>query len=304
MEKTKIDFDNMSAEEFRQGQLEWIKTLRPCDDVLMSQVFLYKEVVECVLKPILKLTDLEIVKVETQRPVPGIEPDARGIRFDVLAWDKNGCPYNIEIQRDRRGMSIKRTRLYSGAVDLLASSRGMDFDDEPDSFEIVICGFDMFKRGKPIYTERIFIDEIGEFVNKGRHVKYVNAPLLMKSPDTELGRLMCDLWCADPKKMYNRTLADVVSYCKEGKGVEELMEVTGFMGEYLAYREAKAEIRGEARGEAKGKLGTSMQYLRTMMRRHQLSADEAMDELEVSSEDRQELKKLLLQESANPQSDK
>lgn len=287
----RLKIDTLSDEENEEYFGQWRKDLRPCDDELMSKVFLHKEVVECVLKPILKLTDLEIVKAETQRPVPGIEPDARGVRFDVLAWDKHGCPYNIEIQRSRSGMSIKRTRFYGGAVDLLATEKGADFTDLPDTFVIFICGFDMFKKGLPIYTMGSFIKETGEMVDDGRHVKYLNAPLLMQDTDTELGRLMCDLWCGDPDKMYNRTLADVVKYYRKGNGGD--MEFTGYMAELVAHREAQAEARGEARGEAKGKFGA----LKALMRRHQWSADEAMDELDMSSEERQELKKLLLQES-------
>lgn len=285
--ETKLKIDTLSDEENHELYDKWRKNLRPCDDELMSKVFLHRECVECVLKPILKLTDLEIVKVRTQRPVPGIEPDARGVRFDVLAWDKNGCPYNIEIQRDRRGMSIKRTRIYGGAVDLLAAEKGTDFAELPDTYVIFICGFDMFKRGLPIYTTGTFIKETGEIVDDGRHVTYLNAPMLMKNPATELGRLMCDLWCADPRKMYHRELADVVKYYKEGKGGE--MELTGFMADLVAYKEAKAEARA--------KFGTLKQVLENMMSLHKYSADKAMDEMGLNSEDRQELKKLLLQES-------
>lgn len=294
MEKTNLKIDTLSDEENRKLYEEWRRSLRPCDDVLMSKVFLHKECVEYVLKTILKLIDLEIVKVETQKTVSGIEPDARGVRFDVLAWDKYGRPYDIEIQRDRNGMSIRRTRIYGDVVDLLAAKRGMDFDDQPNSYVIFICGFDMFGEGFPVYDEAPIILQTGKINRHGKYVKYLNAPLLMQDTDTELGRLMSDLWCADPKKMYNRTLADVVEYYKEDKGGD--MEFTGYMADLVAYKEAKAEARG--------KLGTSMKALKALMHHMNLSADKAMDALDFDVEVREQLKKQLLQESEDLESNK
>lgn len=304
----KVDIGSLSEEEKHRLVLEWLKSLRPCDDVLMAKVFLHKKCVECVLKPIFRLTDLELVKVETHKKVEGIEPDKRGMELDVLAWDVAGHLYNIEFQRDRRGMSIKRTRLYGDAVDLLSTARGSSYEELPDVHTVILCEFDMFKRGKPCYTERTFIEEISEFVDNGRYVKYLNVPLLMQNPNTELGRLMHDLWCADPSRMYHRELADVVRLYKMSE--EGRMEFTGFMGELVAYERKQAEAQGKAQGEAlgkaqgealgktQGKLNGFFVAIKALMRRHNWSADQAMDELEISGEERQELKKLLLEGSA------
>lgn len=283
------DIGSLSEEEKRRGFAGDIKYMRPCDDVLMAKIFSHKECVECVLKPILKLTDLEIVRVETHRMVEGIEPGRRAIEFDILAWDAKGNPYNIEFQRDGRGMSIRRTRLYGDALDLLASKRGMRFDGLPDTYMVIICEYDMFKRGKPVYTERTFIEETGELVDTGRHVKYVNAPLLMRDNATELGRLVHDLWCVDPEKMYNRELADVVGLYKNS--VEGKMEFTGFIGKLVDYEREQAE----SRGETKGKLGTLMQVMKNLMSLHKYSEDKAMDEMGLSREEREELRQFMLE---------
>lgn len=61
-------------------------------------------------------------------------------------------------------------------------------------------------------------DEVMENFNDGSHILYVNSAI---QDDTELGRLMHDLTCRDPDKMYSPILAERVRELKETqKGVE------------------------------------------------------------------------------------
>lgn len=100
---------------------------------------------------------------------------------------------------------------------------GQDFDDLPDSYVIFITRGDVLGAGLPIYHVRRNIEETGEGFGNGTYIVYVDAG---RQDDTELGRLMHDLICKDPKNVYSPVLAQRIRELKETEGgIKSMCEV-------------------------------------------------------------------------------
>ena len=77
---------------------------------------------------------------------------SKGIRLDVYLNDEKGTIYNIEMQNSRHANLFKRSRYYQGMIDLNLLEPGDDYGKLERSYIIFICTFDMFGRGRHIYT--------------------------------------------------------------------------------------------------------------------------------------------------------
>ncbi|MDE5977229.1 MAG: Rpn family recombination-promoting nuclease/putative transposase [Turicibacter sp.] len=58
----------------------------------------------------------------------------------------------IEIQRGKYKNLAKRSRYYQGSIDLDCIQKGSDYLDLCKSFIIFICTFDLFEKGRHLYT--------------------------------------------------------------------------------------------------------------------------------------------------------
>ena len=95
--------------------------------------------------------------------------------------------------------------------------------------------------------------ETSELFNDGEHIIYVNGT--DKDSSTELGNLMHDFYCSDPKDIVHKELSDRVRYYKEDEGgVETMCQILDEMrneererGERIGRREGKEEGRKETK---------------------------------------------------------
>lgn len=72
----------------------------------------------------------------------------------------------------------------------------------------------MIDEGLPIYHAERMILETGESFGDDQHILYVNAQI---KDETELGKLMHDMWCVEPEDMHYGILAERVRYFKENE---------------------------------------------------------------------------------------
>ena len=97
---------------------------------------------------------------------------------------------------------------------------GEKYEALPEAYVIFITENDVLKKGWPLYNVQRCLTGNGEVFEDGSRVVYVNAAC---QDDTPLGRLMQDLNCKDPAKMYYKELADTVNYFKTTKEGEANM---------------------------------------------------------------------------------
>ena len=212
------------SEELRAEQLEIIKQFRLIDDTFMTVVFQDKKCAEILLNVILGRKDLVVESVSTQLEIKNLQ--GRSSRLDIYAVDSTGKQYDVEVQRDNGGADPKRARYNSSLLDANSLKAGADVDNLRENYVIFITEHDVLGGNKPIYTIDRMIREQGNAIfGDGSHIIYVNGEI---RDNTELGYLMQDFFCSDPKKMHYEAFAERAGYFKETKegksGMCKLME--------------------------------------------------------------------------------
>ena len=145
--------------------------------------------------------------------------------------------------RNSPSCSPKRARYHSGLVDMNTLNPGEDFEELPESHVIFITPEDVLGDDLPIYHIGRRIEETGAEFGDESHITYVNGG--RREEDTELGRLMEDFHCKDPKDIHSEILAERVRELKETQeGVE-------YMCKEMDKIYSEGEQRGEERGEMK-----------------------------------------------------
>ena len=87
-------------------------------------------------------------------------PWLRSIRLDVYAMDQDNTLYNTEMQAERKGDLIKRSRYYQGLIDSSLLEPGtVNFNKLNNTCIIMITPFDLFGLGKYQYTFRSYCEE-------------------------------------------------------------------------------------------------------------------------------------------------
>ena len=158
----------------------------------------------------------------------------RSARLDILAVDEENRVYNIEIQRDDKGASVKRARYNSSLIDANITEPGEQYEKLNETYVIFITEHDVLKGGRPIYRIERTVQETGESFGDGTHILYVNAQM---KDDTALGQLMHDFSCTSADEMRYQILADRVRYFKEDKeGVATMCKIMEDMKNEAAKR--------------------------------------------------------------------
>ena len=121
------------------------------DSIMFSTVFQENsELCRKLLESILGFEIEKLTYLEREKAV-NASADYKGIRLDMLAR-ATGKVYNVEMQNRRIDDIPKRSRFYQSELDTMLLGRGEYYSEIPDSFEIFICGFDLFDEGQ--YVER------------------------------------------------------------------------------------------------------------------------------------------------------
>ena len=199
-----------------------------------------------ILRIILDKPDLEVIEVTVQKTLPNQE-GGHEARVDVFARDAAGRLYDIEMQMSGRMDELKpRLRHYCNLLGIASLQRGESYGKLPELWVIIILDQDMFGLDWPLYTiERCVLgaaEKTGRELpfGDGEHIVVVNGA--RQEEDTDLSRLLHDLGCADPEKMYIPELAETVRRYKDSTGGEQ---VDAFL--------KKLQDEGEERGIKKGR---------------------------------------------------
>ena len=205
----------------------------------MTKVFEDKPCTELLLRIILKRNDLTVTEVHGQWLFKNLQ--GRSARLDIFAVDKVGKVYNIEVQRSDRGAVAKRARYNAALIDANVTEPGDNYEKLNESYVIFITENDVIGAGLPIYHAERTILETGKSFEDEQHIIYVNAQI---RDETELGRLMHDMWCVEAEDMHYQVLADRVRYFKETKeGVATMCRAMEEMCNEAEFRTRLTDIR-------------------------------------------------------------
>ena len=223
---------------------------------------------------------MKVLKLQTQKSIENIY--GRSVRFDVFATDTQGKLYNIEVQRADSGAIPQRARYNSVMLDYHELQKRGEFKELPESFVIFITENDVIGDGEKIYHADRIVRETGKELGDGTHIIYVNGSFKGEK-GKPLDDLIHDFFCANPEEMRHKQLADRVKFLKENKnGVNSMSSIIAeFFKDEIA--EAKAESE-------KKKL---LENIRSMMKKLNLTAQQAMDILEVPANEQEKYMALI-----------
>ena len=135
----------------KQLEQAWEK-LGISNDFMFGKVMQDEELCKELLQRILPDLDIDHIEYPELQKSIKTDVDAKSIRLDVYVKDKKGTVYNIEMQTTDTKDLPKRTRYYQGVLDLQLIDKGQTYNMLKPSYIIFICSFDVFKKGRHIYT--------------------------------------------------------------------------------------------------------------------------------------------------------
>ena len=116
--------------------------------LMKSHPGLCKKLLQRIL-PELEIDRIEVV--ETQKSIVE-DQDAKGVRLDVYVQDDQDRVYSIEMQMTHTRELPRRSRYYQAMIDLQLLDKGIHYRYLRDTYIIFICPFDLFGRGRHLYT--------------------------------------------------------------------------------------------------------------------------------------------------------
>ena len=158
-----------------------------CNDFLFGKVMQNPELCKELLKRILPELEIERIEYPELQKTIKFDADAKSVRLDVYVRDEKQTIYDIEMQVTDTKELAKRTRFYQSMIDLQMIDRGESYKQLKPSYIIFICPFDMFDKGRHLYTFQNICKEDHKILLKDEATKiFLNAHGYMDDVGKEL----------------------------------------------------------------------------------------------------------------------
>ena len=135
----------------QQSNIKSFEELEFKDDFMFGVIMRNPKYCKPFLETILGIKISNIKYPKTQETID-ITANAKSVRLDVYVEDEQRIVYNIEMQVGIDKNLPKRSRYYQGMIDLNILEKGKDYKSLKRSYIIFICTFDLFGKGRHIYT--------------------------------------------------------------------------------------------------------------------------------------------------------
>ncbi len=225
-------------------QIQW-EDLSISNDFLFGKVMQNPELCKGLLQRI--LPDLKIDHIEypeLQKSI-NVDMDAHSVRLDVYVKDGRETVYDIEMQVSDTKELPKRSRYYQGIIDLQLVDAGQHYKKLNKSYIIFICPFDLYGKGRHIYTfENICKEDNGISMGDEAVKIFLNADGTMDDVSRELKAFLDYVAGQKPEDTYVEKLEEAVQEAKKNrKWRHEYMT--------LLMRDQENQKIGEKHGEKK-----------------------------------------------------
>lgn len=252
------------------------------DNFMFSKVMRNKELCKQFLEMVLRVKIREITFPQYERVID-IRYDAKSIRLDVWLEDDEHTVYNLEMQATSQDYLVKRTRFYQDLIDLDLLEKGQSYGELNRSVIIFVCTFDLFGKGRHIYSfENLCKEDYSVALEDGVEKIFVNTAGTMKDIDEELQELMDFFNGMAPQGAFAQALQEEVTRVKASQEWRrEYMTLQIFMDD------ARREERKIGREQ-----GADIHLIGQVCKKlaRNLSIEEIADSLE---EDVREIKKIV-----------
>lgn len=187
------------------------------NDFIFAKVMMNEKLCKKLLEVILGIKIERIEYVETQKTIFHIIK-SRSVRLDVYVKDSEKTVYNIEMQTTNTRNLPKRSRYYQGMIDLNLLKKGKDYKQLNKSYVIFICTFDVFNKGRHIYTFENYCEQDKELCLNDEATKiFLNPYSDMEDIDEELNNFLRYLADGKPVDDFTRELDQEVTIVRENR---------------------------------------------------------------------------------------
>ena len=250
------------------------------DDYMFKLIMSRKRICKQMLERILHIEIEDIDYLETEKTLAA-RYHSKGVRLDVYVKDDAGTVYNIEMQvRKPEGDGLsKRTRYYQSMMDVDLMALGADYDSLNPTIIIFICPFDPFEAGRYLYTfENRCVEDANLRLNDGARKIFLNTKGRLGEIDNSIRAF---LQYVDGVMSTDRFVQEID---------EEIQKVKMIEGEAVSYMTYEMKIK-EARKEERREI--LVDSIRRLISKLKISAEQAMDLLEIPQAERQLYKSAL-----------
>lgn len=147
-----------------------------------------------------------------------LSSDAKSVRLDIYVEDGKGTVYNIEMQTSSKRILPKRMRYYQGMIDLSILEKGDSYKNLKRSFVIFVCTFDLFGRGRHVYTfENRCIQDLDLPLGDDTTKIVLNTKGTMDDISPEMKSLLNYIDGQEPEDDFTRQLAEAVQSVRDNE---------------------------------------------------------------------------------------
>lgn len=260
------------------------ENLKISNDFMFAKVMRNPELCKGMLE---RLLDIAIAYIEypEEQKVIDISKDSKSVRLDVYLHDEKNTVYNIEIQTSSKRNLPKRTRYYSGMIDLNAIEKGADYSELPQSLVIFICTFDAFGDDQCKYTfENVCRENPKLLLNDGTYRIFFNTTGTKGNISQEAKNILKYIENNIAGDDFTAKLAQEVQKVKENKEWQ-VEYMTLLMREREKYTEGKIEGKIEGRAYSIIEFALELDYsdsqiLSMLQKKLNIEANQAEEYLE------------------------
>lgn len=198
-------------------QTKW-EELSISNDFLFGKVMQNPKLCKELLRRILPDLNIERIEYPELQKSINMDMDARSVRLDVYVKDEKEVVYDIEIQVSHTKELPKRSRYYQSMIDLQLIDKGQLYDELKRSYVIFICPFDLYGKGRHIYTFENICKEDGSISMGDEAVKiFLNAKGTLDDVSDELKAFLDYVAGKKPKDAYVERLEEAVKEAKKNR---------------------------------------------------------------------------------------
>ncbi len=213
MERKQVD--KMGDMETKQTKWE---ELSISNDFLFGKVMQNPELCKELLQRILPDLNIERIEYPELQKNINVDMDAHSVRLDVYIKDDKETVYDIEMQVSDTKELPKRSRYYQGMIDLQLVDAGQHYKKLNKSYIIFICPFDLYGKGRHIYTFENICKEDNSISMGDEAIKiFLNADGTMDDVSRELKAFLDYVAGQKPEDSYVEKLEEAVQEAKKNR---------------------------------------------------------------------------------------
>ena len=285
--------DDMSIKKLQNLTIE--------DNFMFQKVMQDETICKEFIEKLLNIKIKNITYPETEKTITH-KNKGKGIRLDVYVETDNGKMIDIEMQTSEINRELpKRTRYYQGMMDINSLPKGESYKNLKESYIVFVCSFDPFKYSRLIYTFRNKCIEIEDLELDDKATKiFLNATGMEGKVNLDIKNFLKYINTGEVKGEFTNRINNKLKELKnrEEMGVEYMtyelfLQDARDDGYDKGFNEGRNEGFNEGRNEGfnegrnEGTFLEKIRNLKRLMNKMGISANEAMELLDVSESDKE-----------------